>query len=357
MTMRVKARTARAGWSMRGRLAAVGFSLGLGAAVAMGAIATASSAADQPVLTLYSAQHEQMVDLLTAAFTKETGIEVKVRSGEPPEIANQLAQEGSLSPADVFFTANSPELMLLEEKGLLAKVDPGTLAGIPARFSSPDGNWVGVLARENVLAYNPSMIKEDQLPQSLLDLAKPEWKGKIAIAPTDADFLPLVGAVTALHGKDAALQWLKGLKENAQVFDDNEGVMAAVDRGAVATGIVNNYYWARLRAEEGADKLHSEIHHFAGHDVGALINVSGAAVLKSSRNQAAAQRFLAFLVSKPAQAMLAGTEISFEYPLAPGVAPNKLLKPFDQLQPPALTVTEIGDDQSSAELLRDAGLL
>jgi len=91
--------------------------------------------------------------------------------------------------------------------------------------------------------------------------------------------------------------------------------------------------------------------------VGALINVSGAAVLKSSRNQAAAQRFLAFLVSKPAQAMLAGTEISFEYPLAPGVAPNKLLKPFDELQPPALTVTEIGDDQSSAELLRDAGLL
>src|SRR5215467_3341347 len=112
MTMRMKARTARGGWSIRRRVAVVGFSLGLGAA-----IATASSAADQPVLTLYSAQHEQMVDLLTAAFTKETGIEVKVRSGEPPEIANQLAQEGSLSPADVFFTANSPELMLLGEKG------------------------------------------------------------------------------------------------------------------------------------------------------------------------------------------------------------------------------------------------
>src|SRR5690349_3926493 len=267
----------------------MGIALGL-----VGAVATAADAAGQPVLTLYSAQHEQMVDLLTAAFTKETGIEVKVRSGEPPEIANQLAQEGSLSPADVFFTANSPELMLLGEKGLLAKVDPATLAAIPARFSSPNGDWVGVLARENVLVYNLSMIREDQLPRSLLDLAKPAWKGKIAIAPTDADFLPLVGAVTALRGKDAALQWLKGLKENAQIFDDNEGVMAAVDRGAVATGIVNNYYWARLRAEEGADKLHSEIHHFAGHDVGALINVSGAAVLKSSPNQAAAQRFLAF---------------------------------------------------------------
>jgi iron(III) transport system substrate-binding protein len=329
---------------------------GISFALAAG-LASITRAADQPALTLYSAQHEQMVDLIVAGFTKETGIEVRVRSGEPPEIANQLAQEGSLSPADIFFTANSPELMLLEEKGLLAKVDPETLAQIPARFNSPDGDWVGVLARENVLAYNPSMIKEGQLPHSLLDLAKPQWKGKIAIAPTDADFLPLVGAITAIHGKEIALQWLKGLKENAQIFDDNEGVMAAVDRGAVATGIVNNYYWARLRTEEGVDKLHSQIHHFADRDVGALINVSGAAVLKSSHNQEAAQRFLKFLVSKSTQAMLAATEISFEYPLAPGVAPNKLLKPFDELQPPQINLTQIGDDRSSAELLREAGLL
>jgi iron(III) transport system substrate-binding protein len=329
---------------------------GISFALAAG-LAPIARAADQPALTLYSAQHEQMVDLLAAGFTKETGIEIRIRSGEPPEIANQLAQEGSLSPADIFFTANSPELMLLEEKGLLAKVDPETLAQIPAQFSSPNGDWVGVLARENVLAYNPTMIKEDQLPHSLLDLAKPAWKGKIAIAPTDADFLPLVGAITAIHGKEVALQWLKGLKENAQIFDDNEGVMAAVDRGAVATGIVNNYYWARLRTEEGADKLHSQLHHFADRDVGALINVSGAAVLKSSRNQEAAQRFLKFLVAKSTQAMLAATEISFEYPLAPGVAPNKLLKPFDELQPPQITLTQIGDDRSSAELLREAGLL
>ena len=45
------------------------------------------------------------------------------------------------------------------------------------------------------------MIQEAALPASLLDLAKPEWKGKVAIAPTDADFLPLVGAVAAMKGR------------------------------------------------------------------------------------------------------------------------------------------------------------
>src|SRR5271168_4577470 len=75
-------------------------------------------------LNLYSAQHEQTVDLLTKAFTKESGIDVKVHSGDAPELASELLKEGASSHADVFFTENSPELELLSEKGLLAKVAP-----------------------------------------------------------------------------------------------------------------------------------------------------------------------------------------------------------------------------------------
>jgi iron(III) transport system substrate-binding protein len=317
----------------------------------------AAGAARADTLTLYSAQHEQMVDQLAAGFTKATGIAVKIHSGEAPEIASQIVKEGASSPADVYFTENSPELVLLDGKGLLAPVAPATLAQVPAKFSAATGDWVGVLARESVLAFNPAMVKPAELPASLMDLAKPAWKGRVAIAPADADFLPLVNAVAVLKGRPAAMAWLRGLHENAQVFDDDEGVAAAVERGAVATGIVNSYYWARLRTEIGAARMHSEIHHFTGGDVGGLINVSGAAVLKSSKNQADAQRFLAYLVSKPVQAMLGAGDVDFEYPLAAGVAPNPLLRPFDQLQPPAITVTQLGDDSDSAKMLREAGLL
>ena len=322
-----------------------------------GAGPSRASAAATPTLTLYSAQHQQAVDMIISAFTKATDIAVRSHHGEAPEIAAQIIREGAHSPADVYFTENSPELVLLAEKGLLSKVDAKTLAQVPAKYSAPGGDWIGVLARENVLAFNPRMIKPADLPASLLDLGQPAWKGKIAIAPSDADFLPLVKAVAELNGKPAALAWLKGLKANAQVFDDDEGVVAAVERGAVATGVINNYYWARLRTEQGADKTVSQIHHFGNGDVGALINVSGAGVLKSSRNQAAAQRFVAFLVSRQTQEMLAQSDIDFEYPLAEGVAPNKLLTPFDQLQPPSLTIAQLGDDRESAQLLRQAGLL
>jgi ABC-type glycerol-3-phosphate transport system substrate-binding protein len=146
----------------------VGRDLSAVAFIALASFAAAGTvSAGAVTLTVYSAQHEQTVDLLTKAFTKETGIDVKVRNGEAPELASELVKEGASSPADVFFTENSPELELLSEKGLLAKVAPATLASVPAADSGPDGDWVGVLARENVLAFNKDLIKEADLPASL----------------------------------------------------------------------------------------------------------------------------------------------------------------------------------------------
>jgi len=308
-------------------------------------------------LTLYNAQHEQVVAALAKDFQKETGISVKIRNGEGPAMAAQILAEGTASPADVYFTENSPELMLLDKKGLLAKIDAATLATVPARFSAPDGNWVGVLARENVLVYNTKKVDAAQLPASLMDLAKPEWRGKVGIAPSDGDFLPVVSAVIAMKGEAAALEWLKGLKANAQIFDDDEGVVAAVNRGGVATGVINNYYWARLHTQLGDSATHSALYHFGNGDVGALVNVSGAAVLKSSQNQAQAQRFLTYLVSDRAQKLMADGKVVYEYPLRPGVSPDPILKPFDQLSPPNLSVSQLGDDSQAARLLRQAGLL
>ncbi|ALK33024.1 iron ABC transporter substrate-binding protein [Burkholderia plantarii] len=321
------------------------------------ALAIAATAAHAASITVYNAQHEQVMNRLARDFEQQTGIGVKVRNGEGPALAAQIVAEGAASPADVYFTENSPELMLLEEKGLLGPVDASTLATVPARYDSPTGRWVGVTARESVLAYNTTLLQPSQLPASLFDLAKPEWKGKVGIAPSDADFLPLVSAVIALKGPADALQWLKGLKANAQVFDDDEGVVAAVNRGAVATGLINNYYWARLHAELGDKATRSALHHYTDGDAGGLVNVSGAAILKSARNAADAQRFLAYLVSERAQTLMAQSRISYEYPLRAGVAPDPLLKPFDQLQPPKLTIEQLGDDSQAGKLLRQAGLL
>ena len=71
---------------------------------------------------------------------------------------------------------------------------------MPAQFAPKDGNWVGFAARSTVLAYNKTQLKPAQLPATILDLAKPEWKGRIGIAAAGADFQAIVSAVVARRG-------------------------------------------------------------------------------------------------------------------------------------------------------------
>src|SRR5699024_5919807 len=131
--------------------------------LAVGVMPSASAASNE-TLTLYSGQHQQTVRLLVSAFEKQTGIQVQVRAGEGPELAHLIIREGKQTPADAYFTENSPELERLQKKGLLAPVAPKTLKQIPQRYRSASGHWVGVAARENVLTYNPDMVKKSAMP-------------------------------------------------------------------------------------------------------------------------------------------------------------------------------------------------
>lgn len=323
-------------------------------ALALGACGSATHSGT--VITLYNGQHEQTTAALVKAFERQTGITVEVRSGDEAELGNQILQEGSSSPADVFYTENTPVLEALREKGMLAPVAPATLAAVPSRYDSAQGDWVGVSARVSALVYNTSQIKPSQLPGSILELAEPRWRGKLGFAPSETDFQPLITAIVKLDGLATAERWLKGLQANSKLYPDNETVVAQVNNGESAVGLINHYYWFRLRAELGQGGMHSALHYYDPGDPGDLVDVSGAALLKSSSHQAAAQRFLAFLVSRTGQETIAHSH-SYEYPLRPGVAPAPGLRPFAQLKPAPLTPAELGDGSQALALEQRLGLL
>jgi iron(III) transport system substrate-binding protein len=332
----------------------------LGAMLVIAALALSacgsSATGGGSAITLYNGQHEQTTAALVAAFEKQTGIKVDVRTGDEAELGNQIMQEGSSSPADVFYTENTPVLEALRERGLLAPVAPSTLAAVPSRYDSAQGDWVGVSARVSVLVYNTSEIAASQLPGSILELAQPKWKGKLGFAPSETDFQPLITSIVKSDGAAAAERWLRGLEANSKVYPDNETVVAQVNNGESAVGPINHYYWFRLRAEVGQGGLHSALHYFAPGDLGDLVDVSGAAVLRSSSHQAAAQKLLSFLVSRAGQETIAHSN-SYEYPLRPGVAPAPGLRPFAQLSPAPLTPSELGDGSQALALEQKLGLL
>ena len=314
------------------------------ASLVLAACGTASPSASKVTITLYNGQHVQTTDALVSAFEKANpSINVAVRSDDEDTFDAEIVQEGSRSPADVFYTENSPALEYLQQRGLLAKTDASTLAKTPGKYNSPEGDWVGVSARVSVLIYNPSLIKKSQLPTHVLQLANPKYKGKLAFAAGETDFQPIVTSVIRAYGTARALTWLNGIKANAgsHIYPDNETITYDVNRGIVAFGLINQYYWYRLRAELGASNMHSKIAYFAPHDPGYVLDVSGAAVLKSSKHQAAAQKLVAFLVSKQGQEIIAHS-ISYEYPIASGVTTSQPETPFQDLQPYPINIGELG---------------
>src|SRR5665811_801699 len=218
-----------------------------------GATEPGSGSGDRATLTLYNAQHEDLMKLMVADFTKATGIKVNMRHVEDFDLANQLVQEGAASPADVFVTENSPAMTLVDSKGLFAPVDDATLAQVPPQFAPTDKGWVGFAARSTVFAYNGAQLSAASLPTSIMDLAQPQWRGKIGISPAGADFQAIVSAVLSLKGEPATVAWLKGLKDNAKVYQGNSAVMKAVNAGEVSSGVIYHYYWYKDQAESGAN--------------------------------------------------------------------------------------------------------
>ncbi|CAM4474511.1 iron ABC transporter substrate-binding protein [Nocardia ninae] len=322
---------------------------------ALGLQACSNSSDDAQEITVYNAQHESLTKEWVAAFTKETGIKVTLRQGGDTALGNQLVAEGAASPADVFLTENSPAMALVENAGLFADVDKPTLDQVPAQFRPSTGKWTGVAARSTVFVYNKDKVAADQLPASLLDLAQPQWKGRWGAGVSGADFQAIVAALLALKGEDATRAWLKGMKENATPFPNNVATMKAVDAGSPDGGVIYHYYWYRDQAKTKESSSHTALHYFKKQDPGAFVSISGGGVLKSSKKQESAQKFLAFITGKAGQEVLRDGD-SMEYPVASNVAANPALPPLADLQAPPVDPSEL-DAKKVTALMTEAGLL
>ncbi|MNO58846.1 Iron-utilization periplasmic protein precursor [compost metagenome] len=326
---------------------------GLAASVlGLALVAPSVQAADPVSITLYNGQHKEIGDAIAKAFEAKTGIHVNVRKGSSNQLASQVIEEGERSPADVIYTEESPPLNNLGELGLLAKIDDATLQVLPKEYVAANGTWMGVTARTRVVAYNPKLIDEKDLPKSVMDFAQPEWQGKVGFVPTSGAFQEQAVAIIKVHGREAAEEWLTGLRAFGKTYTNNMVALKAVENGEVATVLVNNYYWYALKKEKG--QLDSRLYYLADGDVGGLVTISSAAALKSSKHPKEAQQLLAYMASEEGQRVI--TQTTAEYPLHTGMESDQGLKPFNELRPPNITPADIGNAEEALDLEREVGL-
>ena len=316
--------------------------------ITLSGCATSSENSSESI-TIYSGRSEALISELLDTFTKETGIDVNVRYGDSAELAAQILEEGSNVQADVFFSQDAGALGALAKEGLTKSLPTEITDLVDASYKSKDSQWVGVSGRARVLVVDPAKVTE--LPTSYKDLMDPSWKGRIAIAPTNASFQAFITAIRITEGDQAAKEFLDAMKENAVLFEKNGLILQAVEDGVVDAGLINHYYWFELENEKGVGNMNSELVWFEDQDAGNLINVAGVATVSDNPS---ANVFVQWLLGETAQKYF--VERTREYSLT-GVPDVAGVKPFGDIKAPDIDLSDLDSLEETLKLIQEARLL
>jgi iron(III) transport system substrate-binding protein len=324
------------------------------AAAACGDDATTGAAGTAESIVVYSGRSEDLIAPLLDAYTAAAGVAVEARYADSAELALLIDTEGDSSPADVFISQSPGALGYLAGQDLLSELDADLLDRVDPGFRAADGTWVGLTGRVRTLVYNSDLVDEAELPGSVFDLTGPEFAGRVAVAPTNGSFQDFITAMRHEIGDEATAAWLAGMAANESPnYASNSAIVEAIGRGEVDMGLVNHYY--NLRALEADPSVTSVNHFFPSDDLGALVIVTGGAVLASSDAPATGAELLAFLLSPDSQAeFVAETQ---EYALITGMEPPGGLPALNDFTVDAIDYEILGARLTGTqELIRASGI-
>jgi iron(III) transport system substrate-binding protein len=305
-------------------------------------------------ITLYSGRIAAAIGGAVDIYEAAADRDVQVRFAETGDLAATLVEEGSNSPADAFFAQEPGAIGAVADQGLLAQLPADILERVPPQFRDPEGRWVGITGRARILAYADD-IPRSTLPESPLELAEPEWQGRVGWAPVTDSLQQYVTALRLEHGDEIARAWVEDMVANDAIdYPNNVAVRDAIANGEVDVGLLNHYYVAQAIAAEGPG-YPVEV-YFPPKGLGSLLLLTSAGVLESSQRKDEAFDFIRSLLGPESQRFF--TSSSKEYPLALGVEPDPTLRvPLDRIPVPGGDLNDIGEVQATIELMQEAGAL
>lgn len=325
----------------------------LAAACGRSSPAAPTAAGDPGEVNIYSGRHYDSDLAIFDAFTAETGIKVNVIEAAGDALIERLALEGEASPADLFLTADAGMLWRAKSRGVLRPIaDEGVLARAPEQFRDPEGEWVGLSKRARVIIYN----KQAGAPEGLdayEDLADPSLRGTICVrSSTNVYNQSLLAAIVARQGREAALDWARGVAANfAREPEGNDTAqIEAVAAGICRLGVVNTYYVARYdgTGDAAKDSIGASIGVIFPNQetTGTHVNVSGAGVARHAPNPEGAEKLLAYLLRDEVQGAFAlGNN---EYPVVAGVPASGPVAALGSFREDDLPMAALGENQAEA---------
>jgi iron(III) transport system substrate-binding protein len=309
------------------------------------------------VVNIYSYRQPELVQPLFDAFTKQTGIDVRMVYAEKGLI-ERLEQEGALSPADILLTSDVGRLVEAADKGLAQALDNAAItSNIPANLRDAGNQWFGLTMRARVIYTARDRVAQDAI--SYEELADPKWKGKICTRPGDHPYnLGLISAMIAKRGLDETKAWLTGVKANLAIkpSGSDRSQAKSVYAGECDLALGNTYYMGLMatNAKEPEQKEWAtalKILFPTSPAMGSHVNISGMLLTKSAPDKANAVKLMEYLASPAAQKIYA--DANFEYPVSPAVQASEIVRSWGMLVPDTMNLLDIAKNQAAAARLVD----
>ena len=310
----------------------------------------AASAAEEVVV--YSARGEPLIRPLFDAYTKETGVAIRFVTDKEGALMARLQAEGERTPADLLLTSDAGNLWQAAESGLLAPADSARLRqNVPAHLRDAKDRWFGLSRRVRTIVYHTGRVKPADL-STYEALGDPRWKGRLCLRTSKKVYnqslvAMMIAALGAPKTEQVVRSWIANLATS--VFSDDTQVMEAIAAGQCDVGIVNSYYFGRLRDKKPALPL--ALFWANQGDRGVHVNISGAGLVKHAKHPQAAIRLLEWLSGDFAQERFAA--LDFEYPIRPEVPIPPAVAAWGAFKPESLDVARAGELQTEAIKLMD----
>ncbi len=309
-------------------------------------------------VNIYSARKERLIKPLLDKFNAKTGIRVNLVTGKAGTLLKRLESEGMLGPADLLLTVDAGSLARAQAAGVLQPIySPVLDANIPANLRDPAGYWYGLSVRARTIIYAKDRVSPLEL-STYEALANPKWKSRILIRSSNNIYnQSLVASMIEARGVRQTEEWARGLVANfaRSPKGGDTDQLRAVAAGEGDIAIINTYYLGRLTAsKKSKDRAIAEkiaVFWPNQHDRGVHINISGAAVTKSSRNKENAIKLLEFLASDESQRWYA--EANFEYPVKSGVSKSRVLESWGEFKTDNINLAVLGKNNAEAVKIMD----
>lgn len=331
------------------------FAIKLSLALTLGLsfLTTPLKAAEQ--VNVYSYRQPFLVEPLFDAFTRQTGIEVKVIFAKKGLI-ERIKAEGERSPADVLLTVDIGRLHAAREIAQPVSA-PILKQHIPAIARGSDDKWFGLTWRARVAYVSKTRVSEQGL--SFADLADAKWRGRVCVRSGQHPYnIALFAALLDHMGEADFTDWLRGLKANlmAKPSGNDRAQVRKIYGEACDIGLGNTYYMGKMQTNEKSPEQKDwanavNIVFPTMPRGGAHMNVSGMAMAKHAPNRANAEKLMEYLVSKEAQKIYA--EVNFEYPIRDDVAASDRVTSWGAFTPDTIALDKIASLRKRASEIVD----